>query len=174
MERYSAVSFIKAGILYLLVLICLGASGCAGVGTTVPQERKIPLVETENSQGNFSYGSLTLEYSYSLAGNNMMLTGNASYQGGFDSLDIRILFLDAAGTVLQQELIYSSGYRTGRGRVSDRALIHDRIRRYKVPHRTRKEPGRQIKWLPKIERFVGSLKLYPGTGPEGVNIIKFT
>jgi len=122
MERYPTVSFFKAGILYLLVLIYFGASGCAGVGSTVPQERRIPLIETENSQGNFSYGSLTLKYSYSLADGNMIFTGKASYQGGFDSLDIRILFLDAAGTVLQQEFIYSSGYRTDRERVSDREL----------------------------------------------------
>ncbi len=113
MERYSAVPFIKTAILYLLVLFCFGASGCAGVGSTVPLERRLPLIEAENSQGDFSYGGLKVEYSYSLAGSNMILDGVASYDRGYDSLDIRILFLDATGTVLQQKFIYSSGYRTG-------------------------------------------------------------
>ena len=120
MERYSAVPFIKTAILYLLVLFCFGASGCAGVGSTVPLERRLPLIEAENSQGDFSYGGLKVKYSYSLAGSNMILDGVASYDRGYDSLDIRILFLDATGTVLQQEFVYSSGFRTsGKRRSGD-------------------------------------------------------
>ena len=128
MDKYSAVSFVKAGFLYLLVLICFGISGCAGVGSTIPQERRVSLTETENNQGNFSYGALTVKYSYSLvggnlisAGSNMILAGKISYRDRFDSLDVRILFLDAAGTVLRQEFVYSSGYRT-RDKSSNRAF----------------------------------------------------
>jgi len=43
----------------------------------------------------------------------MIMDGVASYNHGFDSLDIHILFLHATGTVLQQKFIYSSGYWKG-------------------------------------------------------------
>lgn len=126
MRRYATVSFVNAGILCLLLLVYLGVSGCAGVGSTIPQERWISLKEGENNQGDFKYGSLALKYSYSLTGSslisggsNMILAGKASYQGGYDSLDILILFLDADGTVLQQKFIYSSGYRDRSEKVSN-------------------------------------------------------
>ncbi len=47
------------------------------------------------------------------SGSNMIMDGVASYNHGYDSLDIRISFLDTTGAVLQREFIYSSGYRTG-------------------------------------------------------------
>ena len=126
MRKYTNVSFVNTGMLCILFLVFLGVSGCAGVGTTIPQERLISLKEAENNQGNFGYGPLTVKYSYSLTGSslisggsNMILAGNVSYRGGFDSLDIRILFLDAGGTVLQQKFIYSSGYRDRSEKVSN-------------------------------------------------------
>jgi hypothetical protein len=112
MKKHSTLSSIKIFILYLLVLVFFCISGCAGVGSTVPPERRLPLIETENSQGSFSYGGLKVKYSYSLAGSDMIMDGVASYNHGYDSLDIRISFLDATGTLLQREFIYSSGYRT--------------------------------------------------------------
>ena len=118
MRKYTNASFVNTGMLCLLLLVFLGVSGCAGVDSTIPRERWVPLTEAGNNQGDFSYDSLTVKYSYSLTGNslisggsNMILAGKVSYRGGFDSLDIRILFLDAGGTVLQQKIIYSSGYR---------------------------------------------------------------
>ena len=126
MKKYTTVSFVNTGMLCILFLVFLGVSGCAGVGTTIPQERWISLKEAENNQGNFGYGPLTVKYSYSLTGSsllsggsNMILAGKASYQGGYDSLDINILFLDAGGTVLQQKFIYSSGYRDRSEKVSN-------------------------------------------------------
>ncbi len=129
MKESSNVSFIRSGLLCMLVLTCLGVLGCAGVVSSISPERRISLIEAENNQGNFSYGSLTLQYNYSLTGGNMvvggssmMLAGKATYSDRFDSLDIYVVFLDAAGTVLQRKFIYSSGYKTGAGRVSDRAF----------------------------------------------------
>ena len=126
MRKYTTVSFVNAGMLCLLLLVFLGVSGCAGVNTTIPPERWISLKEAENNQGDFKYDSLSLNYSYSLTGSslisggsNMILAGKVSYRGGFDSLDIHILFLDAAGTVLQQKFIYSSGYRDRSEKVSN-------------------------------------------------------
>lgn len=113
----------------MLVLISLGVLGCAGVVSSIPPERRISLVEAENNQGDFSNGPLTLQYNYALtggsmvrSGSNMMLAGKVTYRDRFDSLDIYVAFLDAAGTVLQRKFIYSSGYRSGEGRVSDRAF----------------------------------------------------
>ena len=57
-----------------------------------------------------------------VGGSNMILAGKASYQGGADSLDVRILFLDATGVILQQKIIYSSGYRSGNTKGSNRVF----------------------------------------------------
>ncbi len=129
MKEYTAVSFIRSGLSYMLVLIFLAVLGCAGVVSSIPPERRISLVEAENNQGNFSNGSLTIQYNYSLTGgnlvvggSNMMLAGKATYRDRFNSLDIYVAFLDTAGTVLQKKSIYSSGYRSGEGRVSNRAF----------------------------------------------------
>ncbi len=129
MKKYSTISFFKTSLLYMLVLTFLGALGCAGVGSNIPPERREPLVEGENNQGSFSYGPLTVDYSYTVTGSNMVvggsnmiLAGKASYQGGTDSLDVRILFLDATGIVLQQKIIYSSGFRSGNGKGSARVF----------------------------------------------------
>lgn len=126
MRKNENVLFVNSGILCLLLVVYLGISGCAGVNSTIPQERWIPLAEAENNQGNFGYGSLSVKYSYSLTGgslisggSNMILAGKVSYRGGFDSLDISIQFLDAGGTVLGQTFIYSSGYRDRSEKVSN-------------------------------------------------------
>ena len=126
MRKYTTASFVDTGMLCLLLLVFIGVSGCAGVDSTIPSERWVPLTEAGNNQGDFSYDSLTVNYSYSLTGNslisggsNMILAGKVSYRGGFDSLDISILFLDAAGTVLQQKFIYSSGFRNRSEKVSN-------------------------------------------------------
>jgi len=129
MKEYSTVSFIRSGLLYMLIMVSFGVLGCAGVVSNIPPERRISLVEAENNQGSFSYGSLTLQYNYALTGGSlvmgvskMMLAGKVTYRDRFDSLDIYVVFLDAAGTVLQKKFIYSSGYRTDEARVSDLAF----------------------------------------------------
>jgi hypothetical protein len=112
----------KSVVLYLLVLISLGAFGCSGVGRVVPLDHRLPFNEQDNSQGNFSHGGLTVGYSYSLAGGSMTMDGQVDYRRSVDSLDVRLLFLDASGTVLQQMLVYSSGYRDGGSKKSDRTF----------------------------------------------------
>ena len=126
MKKYTTVSFVNTGMLCILLLVFLGVSGCAGVDPTIPQERWVSLTEAENNQGDFNYGPLTVKYSYSLTGSslisggsNMILAGKVSYRGGFDSLDIVLLFLDAGGTVLQQKFIYATGYRDRSEKVSN-------------------------------------------------------
>lgn len=129
MKKYSTILFFKTSLLYMLVLTFLGALGCVGVGSNIPPERREPLVEGGNNQGNFSYGPLTVDYSYTVTGSNMVvggsnmtLAGKAYYQASAGSLDVRILFLDATGIVLEQKIVYSSGYRTGTAKRSDRVF----------------------------------------------------
>jgi hypothetical protein len=109
-------------VLSLLVLIFFSFFGCSGVGRVVPVDHRIPFSQKENSQGNFSHGGLTVEYSYHMSGVNMTINGQVYYRGSVDSLDVRVLFLDASGTVLQQDIVYSSGYRVARSRKTDRTF----------------------------------------------------
>lgn len=120
LKKYLPVSPNKTLISYLLILICFGIFGCAGVKSTIPQERRISLTEVRNNQGDFAHGPLKLKYNFSLTESNMTVTGKISYRNGFDSLDIYILPLDIKGTSLQQKSIYSSGYRAETDRISNR------------------------------------------------------
>lgn len=109
-------------VLFLCILIFLSVLGCSGVGRVVPLDHRLPFNEQDNSQGNFSHGGLKVTYSYSLAGGSMTMEGQIDYRRSVDSLDVRLLFLDASGVVLQQKLVYSSGYRVGRSKKSDRSF----------------------------------------------------
>jgi hypothetical protein len=91
----------------------ISISGCAGLAPDIPQDRTIMITATEPRTGQFNYGGLLLDYAYTLTVERLNLSGVISYRDSFDSLDVRILFLDAAGKVLGRKLLYMSGYRTG-------------------------------------------------------------
>lgn len=114
MEKRSIVLSLKSFVLYALVLAYV--SGCAVVGMTIPDEKRITLAYNQQVNDSFKDGPLTVEFSYSLSANQMKLTGVADYSSRMDSLDIRLLLLDVTGTVLQQTVVYSSGFRTDEGR----------------------------------------------------------
>lgn len=101
----------RTGVLSLLLLISLGFFGCSNMRHVASVDNRVLVSESKSNQGIFKDGGLTLRYNYSLNGDKMFLTGDVSYSGGVDSLDVRILFLDPAGTVLQRKIIYFSGYR---------------------------------------------------------------
>lgn len=101
----------KTAVLYLLLLIAFGLVGCAGVGRLVPVDERILFDETGAGQGSFRQGGLTVVYGYRLAEGNITVAGEVDYTWGFDSLDVRLRFLDAAGIVLQEKIVSSSGYR---------------------------------------------------------------
>jgi hypothetical protein len=101
-------------IRYLLILVSLSLSGCAGLGQNVSVEDRILFNEIEKSQGRFTQDGLTVDYSYRLVGRNMILDGSANYTRSVDSLNIYLLFLDEGGNVLQRDIVYSSGYRVAR------------------------------------------------------------
>jgi hypothetical protein len=111
MKKILHVLLNKKTVLYLLLLIAFGLVGCAGVGRFVPADERILFDEKGAGQGSFSRNALTVAYSYRLAEGSITVGGDVDYSWAVDSLDVHLLFLDAAGTVLQWKMVYSSGYR---------------------------------------------------------------
>ncbi len=112
----------KKVVLALLLLMIFGLVGCAGVGRLVPADDRILLDEKGVGQGSFRQDSLTVVYSYRLTEGNLTVGGDVDYTWAVDSLDVRLLFLDAAGTVLQKKIVYSSGYRVADSRKTERTF----------------------------------------------------
>ena len=112
MEKYLNVSNSKTAAIYLLIMVSLLISGCTAVGRVISVENRIMFSDTQSDQGTYSYGGLTVEYRYKLTGGNMTLDGKSHYRGGVDSLDVRLLFLDAEGRVLQQKIVFHLGRKT--------------------------------------------------------------
>jgi hypothetical protein len=122
MEKYAEVSLNKAVIMIILILAHLSLIGCADVGRMVSADNRILLNDQATNQGVFSHSGLTVEYSYSLAGESLTLAGKVNYRTSVDSLNVYILFLDATGTVLQKKIVYYSGYRISRDLLADRSF----------------------------------------------------
>lgn len=112
----------KKVVLSLLLLMTFGLVGCAGVGRLVPADERILFNEKGAGQGSFRQDSLTVVYSYRLTDGNLTVGGEVDYTWAVDSLDVRLLFLDAAGTVLQKKIVYSSGYRVADSRKTERSF----------------------------------------------------
>jgi len=121
-EKILHVLLNKNMVLFLLLLITFGLAGCAGVGGFVPADDRILLDEKGAGQGSFRQDSLTVVYSYRLTEDNLTVSGDVDYTWAVDSLDVRLLFLDAAGTVLQKKIVYSSGYRVADSRKTERTF----------------------------------------------------
>jgi hypothetical protein len=88
----------------------------------VSEDNRILLSDQKTSQGIFNYQQLTVEYSYVLQGENLTLTGRVFYSSSVDSLNVYVLFFDATGTVMQEKIVYFSGYRTSRYGLADRSF----------------------------------------------------
>lgn len=111
MKNCMRVFIEKIFILCLLAVVSFALSSCGYMGPVVSADKRVLFSEHTNSQGNFSDGDLTINYNYSLTGGKLHLAGDIAYRGSVDSLDVRLLFLDPTGSVMQQKIIYSSGYR---------------------------------------------------------------
>lgn len=114
MERHAIASTKRLVLLPLLILATFSLFGCTQVGQLVPADDRILFSEKETGQGTFNTDGLTVDYTYKLQGRDLNLAGNAWYRGGVDSLNVYVLFIDPAGTVLQQRIAYYSGYRSWR------------------------------------------------------------
>ena len=100
----------KVAIL-LLIFASFGLLACTMVGNVVPLQNRILFNEKSVNQGTYNDGELTLNYSYNLVGRHMTLDGEITSVWKFDSIDVSLLFFDTNGTVLQETIVYYSGYR---------------------------------------------------------------
>ena len=98
-------------ITFLMVLFCL--SGCSKVGSVIPVDQRMEISEAGQVNEIYNYRGLTVMYTYILQNGNLQLSGRTSIPGRVDSFDLRVLFLDSSGKVLEQKLLYSIGYRQG-------------------------------------------------------------
>lgn len=108
--------------LSLFILLSLGLSGCAHFGQVVSIDKQILFADNKNNQGTFKSGELTVDYNYRLRGENMILTGNVTYDRSVDYLDVRVLFLDRERSIVRQKIVYYSGYRVSRSWENDRSF----------------------------------------------------
>jgi hypothetical protein len=111
MKKSLDVSTGKVAVLFLLIFISFELLGCTQVGKVIPVQNRILFSEKGVTQGTYDDGELTLDYSYHLVGRNMTLDGEITSVWKFDSIDLSLLFFDPSGTVLQETIVYYSGYR---------------------------------------------------------------
>ncbi|MEE4242382.1 MAG: hypothetical protein V2I36_13015 [Desulfopila sp.] len=102
-------------ILLLQIIVLLFLFGCSVVGTNIPESERIAFAGSQESTGTFKQGLLTIDYSYRLSGSKLSIAGNVGYLGGVDYLDVRVVFLDQQGVVLEQKIVYAIEYRKARG-----------------------------------------------------------
>jgi hypothetical protein len=124
MEKIVQVSVGKMAVVSLVIAMALALAGCALVGQVTQVDNQILFGNQDKKQGIFTQGGLTVDYSYRLSGGNINLEGQVSFSGRADSLNVYLLFVDGAGTVLVQKIIYSSGYRDSSRQMSDRTFQH--------------------------------------------------
>lgn len=113
---YSAIRIEKpsAFIYFIVFLIFFQLMGCAGFGRIVLMENRILLSDEQTKQGTFSDGGNSLNYSYTLDGNDMAIKGEVFTRGSISSLRAQILLLDEKGAIVESKNIYISGYRNFR------------------------------------------------------------
>lgn len=124
MEKIVHVSGRKTAVFYLVILMAFGFLGCTMEGRVVQIDNQILFGKEEKRQGIFTQRGLTVDYSYQLSGGNINLAGEVSFSDRVDSLNVHLLFLNDAGTVLVQKIIYSSGYRDSSSWKLDRSFQH--------------------------------------------------
>lgn len=127
MESYTrAFGFTqRVVVLVLLIVVWQGLFGCAEIAEMRPNvsaDDRILFVGKETDQGVFEYGKLSVKYNYNLTGDTLQLTGDIGFSRRFDALNVYLLFIDSAGDVLQQDIVYSSGYRVPQAARPDRSF----------------------------------------------------
>jgi len=98
----------------IMVVIFFMVLGCSMVGSIVPTAQRLNLVETNVNESMFKSGDLNVIYSYDFQGTLFKITGKTTKPQGLDSFNLRLLFLDAEGKVLQQSIIATVGFREDR------------------------------------------------------------
>lgn len=106
----------------VIMSLLLFVSGCAMKNRPVAEEKRVLLKEKMATSETYSSGPLTVTYEYQRNGNILTISGNVEYRQSVDSLDVRMVLLDAEGLVLDKKIVYSSGFRSFATRDSTRTF----------------------------------------------------
>lgn len=112
----------RAPLVVCITLVMVFFAGCAMKSRPVTEGKRLPLQEKTTAVQRFKSGPLTVQYEYQRSGDTLTMYGSIGFRQSVDSLDVRILFLDAHGLVLDKKLVYSSGFRSLAARDSNRTF----------------------------------------------------
>lgn len=122
MNKGFSVFCVRLSAMFFASLLFLFVAGCALKYSTVAEEDRILLSDNPDASGVYTSGPLTVGYQYQQSGDTLTISGNIIFRQSVDSLDVRMVFLDAAGLIVDRKLIYSSGYRSLTARDSTRTF----------------------------------------------------
>ncbi len=112
----------RVSLFVTVFIFMLLFAGCAMKSRPVTEDKRIALKEKTTAVETFKSGPLTVDYEYQRSGNTLTMSGSIDFRQSVDSLDIRVLFLDASGLILDRQLVYSSGFRSFAARDSTRTF----------------------------------------------------
>ncbi len=81
------------------------------MGKVIPAQNRILFSDKGDEQGTYNDGELSLNYNYHQVGRHLTLDGEVTSVWDFNSIDVSLLFFVPSGTVLQETIVYYSGYR---------------------------------------------------------------
>jgi hypothetical protein len=122
MKRSEILANAKGVVLAVLVAIQLALFGCAPWGWLVSADQRILFADQATGRGTFSEGDVSVDYSLSLHGKEITVAGKVDHRSAVNFLNLYLLLIDAAGNVLQQRIVYSTGYRVYRDGDGDRTF----------------------------------------------------
>ena len=112
------LTFTRAGIRYFLLAMVFGLLNCTVdyIGTTVPENQRIPLQKGGRQSAVSNAFEYTMDFNYLFYQEDIERPGNIdmsgtikSKGGGLETLSIWVNFLDAQGTILLRKNVYFSG-----------------------------------------------------------------
>lgn len=110
MNQLFSISCIRLFIVVFSSLLFV--SGCAFKNVPVAEGKRILLSSETEAPEVYKSGLLSVAYQYQRTGDKLTISGRVEYRQSVDSLDVRLVFLDAAGLVLGKKIVYSSGFRS--------------------------------------------------------------
>jgi len=110
MNQVFSVSCVRL-VMVAFVSLVLFFTGCSMKNTPIAEEKRVALLSKTETSEVYKSGPLTVTYEYQKTGDRLAISGSVEFRQRFDFLDVRIVFLDAAGLVLGKKIVYSSGFR---------------------------------------------------------------
>ena len=111
MSQVFSVSCVRL-VMVAFVPLFLFFAGCSMINAPIAVEKRISLLSQTEMSEVYKSGPLTVTYEYQKNGDKLTISGSVEFRQSVDSLDVRIVFLDATGLVLGKKIVYSSGFRS--------------------------------------------------------------